>query len=62
MADWFSTNLYNRKVQLDGGKAEEGNGFEIWRQLYRQYAGGSQGVKFGGQLRLKDHVHWSAAR
>ena len=26
MADWFSTNLYNRRIQLAGGKAEEGNG------------------------------------
>ena len=39
MADWFSTNLYKRKVQLAGGKAEDGKGLEIWRQLYRQYAG-----------------------
>ena len=54
LSDWFSTNLYNRRIQLAGGKAEEGNGFEIWRQLYRQYAGGSQVVKFGGQLRLRD--------
>ena len=30
MADWFNTNLYNRRIQLAGGKAEEGNGFEIW--------------------------------
>ena len=54
MADRFSTNLYNRRVQLARGKAEEGNRFEIWRELYRQYAGGSHIVKFGGQLRLKD--------
>ena len=54
MADWFNTNLYNRRFQFAGSKAEEGNGFEIRRQRYQQYAGGSQNVKFGGQLRLKD--------
>ena len=54
MANCISTSLYNRRVQLAGGKAEKGNGFEIWKQLYRQDAGGSQVLKFSGQLRLKD--------
>ena len=33
---------------------EAGNGFEIWRQLYRQYAGGGDAVRYGDQMRLKD--------
>ena len=27
---------------------------EIWRQLFRQYSGGTEVVNFGGQMRLKD--------
>ena len=54
LADWFDKNLYNRRVQLAGGKSETGNGFEVWRQLFRQYSGGTQVVNYGGQMRLKD--------
>ena len=54
LADWFDKNLYSRRVQLAGGKSETGNGFEVWRQLYRQYSGGTQIVNYGGQMRLKD--------
>ena len=54
LADWFDKNLYNRRVQLAGGKGETGNGFEVWRQLFRQYSGGTQVVNYGGQMRLKD--------
>ena len=54
LADWFNMNLYNRRVQLAGGRDQAGNGFEVWRQLYLQYAGGSSAVRHGGQARLKD--------
>ena len=54
LADWFNKDLYARRIQLAGGKAEKGNGFEVWRQLYRQYSGGTEIVNYGGQMRLKD--------
>ena len=54
LADWFNKDLYNRREQIAGGKPEQGNGLEIWRQLFRQYACGTDVVNFGGQMRLKD--------
>ena len=54
LSDWMGKGLYNRKNQLAGGKTEAGNGLEIWRQLFIQYSGGTEAVRTGGQLRLKD--------
>ena len=48
LADWFNINLYNRRTQLAGGRAE------IRRQLCLQFPGGSSALKLGGQARLKD--------
>ena len=34
LANFISDTLYGRRVQMEGGKAETGNGFEFWRQLF----------------------------
>ena len=39
---------------MAGGISQKGNGFEIWRQLFVHFAGGTTAVKHGGQMRLKD--------
>ena len=54
LADWLSADLYGRRIQLAGGVSQKGNGFELWRQLFVQFAGGTTAVKHGGQMRLKD--------
>ena len=54
LADWLNADLYGRRTQLAGGVSQKGNGFEVWRQLFVQFAGGTTAVKHGGQMRLKD--------
>ena len=52
LVNYFPKGMYNRRVQLAGGSL--GNGFEMWRQLYLDYQGGSDAVQFGGVRRLQE--------
>ena len=54
ISTWVSDSLYGRRVQMAGGKAQEGNGFEIWRQLYHEHHGGANAVQLGGMRRLQE--------
>ena len=39
LVDWLPERLYNNRVQLAGGNAEAGNGFEMWRRLHLNNVG-----------------------
>ena len=52
LVKWLSDSLYNRRVQLCGNEAQ--NGFEMWRLLYSEHAGGSAAVNLGGMRRLQE--------
>ena len=54
ISTWVSDSLYGRRVQMAGSKAQEGNGFEIWRQLYHEHHGGANAVQLGGMRRLQE--------
>ena len=52
LSEFLSDSLYKRQVQLCGGV--KGNGLEMWRWLFLQFAGGSEAVMLGGSHRLQD--------
>ena len=54
ISTWVNDTLYSRRVQMAGGKSEEGNGFEIWRQLFLEHHGGAHAVQLGGMRRLQE--------
>ena len=54
VSTWVNDTLYGRRVQMAGGKTQEGNGFEIWRQLYLEHHGGANAVQLGGMRRLQE--------
>ena len=49
---YVADNLYTRRYTWTGG--EEGNGFEMWRNLFKEYEGNHMLVKMGGR-RLFDN-------
>ena len=51
---YVGDSLYSRRIQLAGGEAQAGNGFEIWRKLYQEHHGGAEAVKLGGIRRLQE--------
>ena len=54
LIEYLSDSLYKRRAQLCGGV--KGNGLEMWRWLFLEFAGGSEAVMLGGSRRLQD---WS---
>ena len=51
---WVSDPIYNRRTQLAGGEHDIGNGFEIWRKLFREHHGGAEAIQLGGMRRLRE--------
>ena len=39
IGDFIGDTLFNNRLQMVGGKAEEFNGFEFWRALYHEDVG-----------------------
>ena len=51
---WIGDTLYNTKTQLSGGKAQAGNGLEIWRRLFQEHHGNAEILQLGGMRRLQE--------
>ena len=50
--DFVNSDLYDRRQQFTNGEA--GNGFEAWRQLFQEFAGGSAIANVGGFRRIQE--------
>ena len=55
IVDWIPEKLYLRRTQLAGGKAEEGNGFAVWRRLHREFKGEGQIIDYAGTQCLREY-------
>ena len=51
--DFVNTNLYDRRTQFTNNEA--GNGFEAWRQIFQEFAGGSSMANVGGFRRIQEY-------
>ena len=49
IADYLPEKQYLRRTQLSGGKPEDGNGFTMWRRLFRDNKGEGQIVDYAGR-------------
>ena len=55
IVDYLPSAQYNKRSQLCGGEGEEGNGFNMWRQLYQDNAGTSEIVEQAGIDVLREY-------
>ena len=53
MVKYLSDDMYGRREAWCGG--EEGNGFELYRNLFREFEGGSTLVRMGGRKLLNSY-------
>ena len=53
--DFLPEKQYLRRAQLAGGKAEEGNGFAMWRRPHRDNHGEGQIVEYAGTQCLREY-------
>ena len=51
----ISDTLYGRRVQMEGGKAETGNGFEFWRQLFLENEGSGALINAEGRKIFQEY-------
>ena len=52
---WMPETLYKKRVQLAGGPGETGNGFAVWRRLFRDNKGSGDVVEYAGIEVLRDY-------
>ena len=48
LADWLPETLYNKRVQLCGGREEANNGFNMWIRLHREHVGSGEVIEYAG--------------
>ena len=48
IADYLPESQYGRREQLCGGRDETGNGFAMWRRLFRENRGSGEVIGFAG--------------
>ena len=46
--DYMPEKVYEKRTQYAGGASERGNGFAVWRRLFRDNAGGGDLVEYAG--------------
>ena len=54
IADWLPEKLFNKRVQLAGGKTQEGNGFAVWRRLHQDFTGEGEILEYAGTQVLRE--------
>ena len=52
--DWVPERLYLRRAQLAGGKSQKGNGFAVWRKLFREFSGEGEIIEYAGTKVLRE--------
>ena len=55
IANWLPLSLYNKRIQLCGGRSEFGNGFRMWRRLHEDNVGSGDIIEFAGTEALRDY-------
>ena len=55
VADWLPETLFKKRIQLAGGKAQEGNWFTVWRELHRRFTGEGEILEYAGTQVLREY-------
>jgi septum formation topological specificity factor MinE len=55
IADWLPETLFKKRIQLAGGKHQEGNGFTVWRELHQRFTGEGEILEYAGTQVLREY-------
>ena len=55
IANWLPSSLYNKRIQLCGGRSQTGNGFRMWRRLHQDNVGSGEIIEFANTEALRDY-------
>ena len=55
LADHLPEYLYNKRIQLCGGREEASNGFNMWIRLHRENVGDSEVIEYAGTECLRTY-------
>ena len=55
LVDYLPGVMYDRRMQLCGGKAEANNGLAMWRRLDQYFAGQGEIIQYAGLVVLREY-------
>ena len=55
IVDYLPETMYDRRVQLCGGKSEANHGISMWRRLHRDHVGAGDIIEFAGTEVLREY-------